>query len=317
MITFIKDKIFRTRQLVKNLQRDVEAMRKELGIMSTCYAHVADGPLAWSPKIQKKCREIFTLIQPRALTSCRKIRLGNNGDGGYVVPEDWKELRRVFSLGIGPDNSFDVALAEAGIRVDAYDHTIDRLPASHPNIHWHKKMVVPFEKDLAKSTISLETILGDVPVKEPVALKFDIEGWEFACLLSCPSKQLQKCRFLVGEFHGLAKSMAEMQTETLQGVLGKLATDFQVIHVHANNSGSGRFLGGIFVPDLLEICFVNKQHYRTDLNRELYPGPLDSPNVPGRSDLWLGSFQWETATDLKTNGRPEYKTEIAQKSQRE
>ena len=116
---------------------------------------------------------------------------------------------------------------------------------------------------------------------------------EYPCLLSCPEEQLGQCRFLVGEFHGLAGSIAERQTTALKAVMHKLSKDFEVIHVHANNSGSGRFLGGVFVPNLLELSFVNKRYYQTENCRELFPGDLDSPNLPHLCDLWLGSFQWQ------------------------
>jgi hypothetical protein len=64
------------------------------------------------------------------LTPCRsrrfgKIRLGRNGDGGYVLLDDFTGVSAALSFGIARECSWDSAMAQRGIDVYQYDHTVD------------------------------------------------------------------------------------------------------------------------------------------------------------------------------------------------
>jgi hypothetical protein len=287
----IKNKIFRTRQLVKKALEDLERLRGGMARLEENLAPTGDGLAAWSPVIQTRVRRLFSLLQPHALVGLGKVRLGGQADGGYVVPEDWGRVSSLFSLGVGPDNSFDLAFAEAGIGVQAFDHTITRLPVEHPKIRWHKKKIdVPREH--SPHTCSLQEALKAENTTGELALKLDIEGWEYPVLLDCAEDEFRKIRFLVGEFHGLARNLEADDTHILEAVFQKLQKYFAVVHVHGNNAGGIRLLGGCLVPNHLEITWVNRANYAIEPCRETFPTSLDRPNLPGRCDIWLGSFNF-------------------------
>jgi hypothetical protein len=289
-----KDRIFRTRQLVKRSLEQLEDIGKRLTLLEQNSWRLPDGTAAWSPLMQENCRQLLSRLEPCGLIGIAKTRLGSDGDGGYVVPEDWGSLRKLVSLGVGPENSFDLAMAEAGVEVEAYDPTIRALPATHPRIHWHSTWVVAENEGSSgkRKEASLAEILKTIPPGTPFALKTDIEGWEYPCLLSCPEELLAGCRFLVGEFHGFASSLAAGTTQAISATLQKLQRRFRLVHLHANNASGGRLLGGIFVPQHLELTFVNADHYQTGPCEGLFPTSLDRPNDSGACDLWLGSFRW-------------------------
>lgn len=76
---------------------------------------------------------------------CKRIREksyvrigGNRGDGGYIMVDDFNDKMRVYSVGIGDNVSYDSELANKGIKVFMYDHTIYRLSQVHNNFIFHR-----------------------------------------------------------------------------------------------------------------------------------------------------------------------------------
>jgi hypothetical protein len=67
-------------------------------------------------------------FQPHDVTGFEKSRLGAEGDGGYVMLDDFGAVRSALSLGIGQDVSWDTAIAKLGIYVFQFDHTVRQGP---------------------------------------------------------------------------------------------------------------------------------------------------------------------------------------------
>lgn len=125
--------------------------------------------------------------------------------------------------------------------------------------------------------ISLRHVLENIPAESSTALKMDIEGWEFSTLLSCPDELLRKIRFFVAEFHGIADAVATENTATLEATWKKLSSKFDTVHIHANNAGGARVLGGALIPNLLEITMVNRDLYKTSASMGVYANSLTAP----------------------------------------
>jgi hypothetical protein len=281
----IKEKLWRTRHLVKLAREDLGILKERVARIeeSVC---AADGPLAWSPSTFRTWQRVWSCLQISSLGPEGKERVGCEVDGGYVVPKDWRNLSRLFSLGIGPDNSFDIAFAEAGIPVEAYDPTILRLPQEHAKIRWIKSMVVPKPR-LSKNEISLGQILEKISEEAAPGLKMDIEGSEYGVILSCPEERLRHLRFFVAEFHGIANTIASEQTAALEACWNRLSGIFDTVHLHANNAGGARILGGALVPNILEVTMVNRKFYPTVSSLEFFPGPMDRPNLRERAEIQI------------------------------
>ena len=283
-------KLFRTRQLVKRCLEETEAIRRQLTRLESASALPWEGETAWSPAVGNRAHTLLGLLSPVALDSTPKVRLGGDQDGGYVIPGDWARIGGMVSLGIGSENSFDLACAEKGIEVQAYDFSIPSLPISHPKIVWHREKIASVDCPAQKET-SLGHALSRIQGNSPIGLKMDIEGHEYSALLACPVEQLERVLFLVGEFHGLTAAIASGQTQPLEDTFRKLRLGFEVVHLHANNAVGCRLCGGYLVPQHLEITWVNRKFYSFVESQELFPTPLDRPNQTGRADLFLGSFR--------------------------
>jgi len=289
MLQKIKNKLFRTRQLVKKAQEDLDALKQTVERLEESCARTVDGPLAWSPSLYHRWQRVLGCLRMRSLGTVGKVRVGADADGGYVIPADWKAVPMLISLGIGPENSFDMSFAEAGISVEAYDPTISQLPQIHPKIRWIQSLVVANPRPNSKE-VSLENVLERVSSDNLPVLKMDIEGWEYPVLLSCSERSLGKIRFFVAEFHGIADAIIADKTATLEATWNKLSNVFDTVHVHANNAGGARILGGALVPNLLEVTMVSRNIYKTYDDHEDYPGTCDRPNIKGKADIQLSSL---------------------------
>ena len=72
------------------------------------------------------------------MSGMSKTRIGDNTDGGYVLPAIALDCDGVLSIGVGMNVSFDLQLAERGAQVLQFDHTVERSPTAHANFHFHE-----------------------------------------------------------------------------------------------------------------------------------------------------------------------------------
>ena len=74
-------------------------------------------------------------------TNINLIRLGETGDGGYLIPDDLEGIEACFTGGVGPMIGFESDLAEKGINCFMADYSVERLPVSHGNLFFEKKFI--------------------------------------------------------------------------------------------------------------------------------------------------------------------------------
>ena len=87
-----------------------------------------------------------------------KIRIGHNYDGGYILLDDFDNIKIAYSFGIANEISFEKSLANKNINVFMYDHTIVSLPYENPNFHW-KKIGLSSEHSEDKNMKTLNEII--------------------------------------------------------------------------------------------------------------------------------------------------------------
>ena len=75
---------------------------------------------------KKSC--IYHLILPKEVVGKKRILLGEKTDGCYVLLDDFENIKYAYSFGISDKIQFDKALADKGIDIYMYDHTINSLP---------------------------------------------------------------------------------------------------------------------------------------------------------------------------------------------
>lgn len=220
----------------------------------------------------------------RPLTK-QMIRMGNNFDGGYIVCDDMSGVTSAISIGIGENTSFDNELAELGIKVLQFDHTVQGPPVNHPNFIFSK---LAWDETNPGIGISLSRIFTHFSLwGHELLLKFDVEGAEWTNFPYVSVEVLKQCRIIVGEFHSM--NLLDNPNNFLQimDTINKLSVNHTLIHMHANNYGAVHNIQGVTIPEVIELTFLrNDRDNFEDYNGPL-PCSLDYPNCPSTPDIVL------------------------------
>lgn len=244
-----------------------------------------------SDSVQRTVLAILRRLEPMRAVDLKKIRIGKECDGGYVMLDDFSGITTAYSIGICDEVSWDLNMAERGIDVFQYDHTIDALPLQHARFHWEKKGLG------ASVTAELETLprlleRNGHRGRSDMLLKCDIEGCEWDVLAALPPECLRQFKQIVLEIHFLERLTDPEFARLVERAVGVLTTDHRVINVHANNHRPYSIVGGVPLPSVLELTLARVHDVRLEKTDEVFPSPLDTPCYQGRADFCLGPFRF-------------------------
>jgi hypothetical protein len=241
--------------------------------------------------IAHRTLQVLRAMRPYTRVGQKKIRLGRFNDGGYVMIDDFTKAEAAYSFGINDDVSWDLDIARRGIPVFQYDHTIDRLPTQHPLFHWEKKRISGVA-DPATDVESLETLIekNGHQNAENLILKCDIEESEWLLLRQTPNKLVRKFKQIVIELHHMEYLKDDFYADNVREAISNLTASHKVVHVHANNTASWLVLGGIPVPDVLELTLLRDDGEEFVFSDEVFPTEIDMSCDPKKADLYLGRF---------------------------
>jgi hypothetical protein len=233
---------------------------------------------------------LLAQIRPWRMKSDVKVRIGGQGDGGYVMPSSARHTNTVLAIGIGDEVSFDEELAGLGARVLQFDHTVAASPSRHPGCEFHR-LGWGARDDHPLATLSGLVKMVDWSAARHPILKFDVEGAEWEALAHSSAADLARFEILTGEFHHFDQLIDREFFERVRAVFRKLNETHRVIHLHANNAGGMVLLEGVPLPRLLEMTWVRIDSATFEGHSdEPIPGPLDRPNLPHLPDLQLRPF---------------------------
>lgn len=238
---------------------------------------------------QFRVLELLSLLRPLTMRSQIKVRLGNPYDGGYVLPMAAVACDGMISIGVGPDVSFDLALARQGAQIVQFDHTVEKLPAEHPNFRFFRKGWGP---ESGGDFLSLTDIAAQLGTdRQHRLLKFDIEGGEYDAFTTVSADDLRPFDVICCELHHLDKLTDETFFAKVRHLLETLHRYHAPVHLHGNNYGKFFMLEGIAMPDTIELSYLRRDLDSFDgYSREPIPGPLDRPNQPFLADMCLNPF---------------------------
>jgi Methyltransferase FkbM domain len=252
-----------------------------------------------TPDQQQRFLQLAKYFQLVTVEKFAKIRLGRDGDGGYVMLDKLDGISSVLSFGIENEISWDLDMARRGCSIFMFDHTVDGPPEDNPHFHFYKKMIGPNE---GPETVSIESALRDhgAPERRNV-LKIDIEGAEWSALDATPTATLDRFSQIICEFHNFSHcSDAAWYARALR-VMEKLNTHFIVVHVHGNNYSPYAIISNVPFPEVLEVTLVNRNNIKGSFSHEFLPSALDYPNNSSLPDLILGQFQFRQGTGRNTS----------------
>ncbi len=242
--------------------------------------------------VQQEVVKILRKLRPHSAVGHRKVRFGGKGDGGYVCIDDFADVNVALSLGINTNVTWDEDIANRGLVVHQFDHTVDDpRPADHRLI-FNKLMISDSEKEGSETLDNLVKIHDKNRKKPNVLLKIDIENDEWPVLDALDPSLIERFSQIVGEFHAFEFVAYPEWRARCRRVIDKITDRFALVHVHANNYASCTTLHGVTFPNVLELTFANRNIYDLYPTIEIFPGHLDTPCNPKRPDIHLGSFTY-------------------------
>jgi len=264
---------------------------------------------------------MYKLSQVRPIQINDLLRIGNNGDGGYVLSQKQMDKTKILlSFGVNDDWSFEedfIKIVTESISCHAFDASVceemfskkgiikklirsrfskqSRIWAmdkiKHPfnkifngnNSFFYKKFlgIVDDENNVSVSSL-FSQILPQSVDDLSVFVKMDIEQGEYRTLPYFEPYYRYINGFAI-EFHDL-DILGRNFTEEIE----RLSNDFYVAHISANNVFG--YIHGTNLPHILEITFINKKlvsEIPTNSSLEYPVQGLDFPNIPKKEQLQL------------------------------
>ena len=184
-------------------------------------------------------------------------RVGNEGDGGYIMYSNFSGNEVLISAGIGEDVSWDFHMLNtfAAKAVIQIDHTIGgKPPREDSRVIFIDKMLKGYD---SQESVTLGWLINRLPQAHPRILKIDIEGSEWEVFAATTLSDLSTFDQICVEFHNLHEVIFEDNPHYLE-TMAKLATNHAPIHVHANNWGAYEIIANRPVPDVLEVTYLSR-----------------------------------------------------------
>lgn len=214
------------------------------------------------------------------------IRLGPEGDGGYLIPDDLDGINYAFSPGVSTISGFEADLAKRGMKVFLADYSVDHPAESNPNFEFTKKFIGCLSNDVFMTLDDWkDSSLPDD--QNDLILQMDIEGAEFETIISTSTKLLSQFRIMVIEFHFLEQLFNKAYFDLVPSAFQKVLQTHSVVHIHPNNCCGLVKRGDLEVPSVVEITFYRNDRLKQKSYCKAYPHPLDQDNMPEHQTLTL------------------------------
>src|SRR5262245_6938190 len=177
-------------------------------------------------------RRLIKRLHP-VTTEKKLIRIGEDGDGGYLIPDDLDDVVACFSPGVGAVASFEAAIMTRGIPCYLADASVCGPPIHDMLIQFDKTFLGVVNDD---ATTTLDAwVKSSAPTIGDLILQMDIEGTEWQVFLNVSDDVLKRFRIIVVELHSLERLIDKMGFELMLAGLNKLLRQFYVVHNHPNN----------------------------------------------------------------------------------
>jgi hypothetical protein len=224
------------------------------------------------------------------------IRVGGQGDGGYLVPELLDDVTHCFSPGVSDTADFEHELStKYNIKSFMADASVSSPPLVDKNFFFIKKFLGSRSSGEFVTLsdwldASLDGTEGDV------ILQMDIEGGEYDVLTLESEDTLKRFSMMVIEFHSLQKIFEKHFLQMLTSIFEKIYRNFSIVHVHPNNCCGVAMMDSIEIPRVIEVTFVrhdvlngNSTHAKISL-----PHFLDEKNIAGNDDIVMPEVWWKS-----------------------
>ena len=250
----------------------------------------------WIEKLNSEAELKDFLNQFRAhYISCDLVRIGGDGDGGYLLPNVFEKVSYCFSPGVDYTSNFEKELSDRfNIKSFMADGSGDKTPFKDSNFDFIPKFLGAHSRN---NFITLSDWLSQKELGNDsnLLLQMDIEGGEYDVLAYEDSHILDSFLVMVVEFHNLQKLFERDFLKMVSLIFEKIYKNFSICHVHPNNCCGIASLDGIDVPRVIEVTFIHNDLLDDFSNNKTLtlPHPLDSKNVLKNEDISMPIAWWK------------------------
>lgn len=213
-------------------------------------------------------------------TNTELIRIGPNGDGGYLVPNDLKNIQACFSPGVDKISEFELGCLNHGMQIFLADKSVDKvnLDISPDKYDFIKKYVGCTNND---DFITMdEWVNSKLPhSNSDLLLQMDIEGGEYNTLISTSDRLMKRFRIIVIEFHELDKLWNKEFFQFAETAFNKILQTHSCVHIHPNNCSPIHYRKEIAIPKVAEFTFLRNDSASFDKFQNHFPHKLDYDNT--------------------------------------
>ena len=237
------------------------------------------------PNIRLMQDYFLRLIRP-FVNGHELIRIGNYGDGGYLLPDDLLGINGCLSIGSNGEWSFERELFHTALIASHILDLEEAKPSDLDKNHFFHAGLLGIKN--SAEYITLEKFLRKCNLNsaEELILKMDIESAEYEVLLDTSLDNLKKFRIMVIEFHYFSKSLnPNLLLSNFIKIFDKLNTIFDIVHFHPNNCEEVFRINKSHMPRVVEITFHRKDRAKILLVNAKLPHSLDRANVPNRPEI--------------------------------
>ena len=231
---------------------------------------------------------IYHLISPKHVIGKKRILIGEKKDGCYVLLDDFVNIKYAYSFGISKMIQFDKGLADRGIDVYMYDHTINSLPYNNSRFHW-KKIGIAGKNTKNEKLKDLEELIleNGHSLEKNMILKIDVEHWEWNALETVSDNTLNQFKYIVIEFHF---TRVEYEAQLYYNVLNKIHKNHQAFYLRCHGRNRIVVFGNNRICKALEVSYINKNGYQFSKDESVYPifeFDFLSPQINGKEEFNL------------------------------
>jgi hypothetical protein len=240
----------------------------------------------------KQIRVYRKLLKPMHANQGKLIRVGDEFDGGYVCHDSILNSKKIISIGIGDNDSWETDLVNLNKQVTIYqfDHTINYSP-SLPNFRKKFFRIGLNNFDVKNKYMTLTSICNQIAIQadDYNTLKIDIEGNEWKSLKGVSGELFEIFDQIIIEFHDITNMKQSLNSERIK-LLETLNKTHQILHLHANNDGQFISINGENLAQTIEVTYLNRKNYSFSDFVQSYPRQIDNVSNIKKPDYFLGYF---------------------------
>jgi hypothetical protein len=232
-------------------------------------------------------------------TEKKMIRMGNNGDGGYLLPNDLEGIEACFSPGVDDMSLFEKDCYYRNIKIFLADKSVKNPQLDlNPNTYSFLKKHVGCTTN--KDFITMDDWVKSTNIlpESDLILQMDIDLGEYITLINMSDALIKRFRIIIIEFHSLNKLWDSDFFNIAETIFNKILQTHTPVHIHPNNYEPIAKNNGVLIPIVAEFTFLRNDRDSFKNYQTKFPHKLDSDNNKNGKHITLPQNWYKTKQNL-------------------